>query len=207
MATRVARDAELAAAKKNGVTLAAHPIATEAVAIFVHKDNPLPSLTVEQLRELFGDGGKASKWSDLGVDLGAAADQVTLAGHANNSGTYELFRVQALGGKDGRFKPACVGLNGSKDVIDFCARSRSALGYTRAAYATDAVRVVPVVAKGGAPAAPTAAAVRDGSYPLHQPLLLYSAGEPTPAMATFLAWLETEAARAVVTKAGYLPAK
>jgi phosphate transport system substrate-binding protein len=205
--SRPLKDKEIDQAKKQGQTPVQHKIGYDGIAIYVHKANPIASITLEQLKDLFGDGGKISKWSDLGIDLGSPnADRVVLASRQNNSGTYECFRDAVLGGESGRFKPECNNLNGSKDVVDFCAKTISAIGYSGIAYATDEVRIVPVVkAAGGKPVTPTTATVLDDSYALSRPLFMYTNGEPTGPIKTYLDWIKSDAGQRVLIKKGYIP--
>lgn len=202
--SRPLKPEEIESAKKHNVTPLEHKVGYDGIAIYVHKDNPLASITVEQLKNLFGDGGKASKWSDLGVDLGKDADKVVLASRSNNSGTYEYFREHVLG-KDGRFKAECNNLNGSKDVVDFCAKTKSAIGYSGIAYATNDVRIVPVLGKDGKPVLPAAATVLDGSYPISRPLFMYTNGEPKEPVKSYLAWIVSDEGQHVLQIKGYVP--
>ncbi|MBL8730423.1 MAG: phosphate ABC transporter substrate-binding protein [Planctomycetes bacterium] len=207
--SRHLKDSEVEAAKKHGHTPVQHHVGYDGIAIYVHKDNPIVSITLEQLREMFGDGGSISRWSQLGVEIGAGNgddDRIVLASRQNNSGTYEYFREAVLGGDSGRFKSECNNLNGSKDVVDFCGKTRSAIGYSGLAYATKAVRVVPVAKTAAAPAVvPDAATVLDGSYPISRPLFMYTNGEPTGEVKLYLDWIKSDAGQRVLQKCGYPP--
>ncbi|MFM1870714.1 MAG: Phosphate-binding protein PstS precursor [Planctomycetota bacterium] len=205
--SRPMKDKEIESAKKHGHEPVMHEVGKDCIAIYVHKDNPIASLTIEQLAQMFGDGGKIAKWSDLGVNLGEAnADPIALVSRQNNSGTYECFREKVLGGDSGRFKPECNNLNGSKDVVDFCAKTKSAIGYSGLAYASDAVRIVPVVnAKTGQPVMPSIASVRDGSYPLARSLLMYTIGQPEGATKHYLDWIKGPEGQKVLADKHYVP--
>ncbi|MBL8756626.1 MAG: PstS family phosphate ABC transporter substrate-binding protein [Planctomycetes bacterium] len=196
---------ELELAKKHGVTPVEHVVGHDAIAIFVHKDNPLPSITLDQLKALFGEGGKLTKWSELGVDLGKDADPVVLASRQSSSGTFEYFREHVLGGSKASFKAQCNLLNGSKDVVDFCAKTRSAIGYSGIAYATKEIRVVPVVGKDGKPVQPSAATVLDGTYAISRPLFMFTNGEPKDALKHYLDWIKGDAGQKVLVDKGYVP--
>jgi phosphate transport system substrate-binding protein len=207
--SRHLKESEIEAAKKHGHTPVQHHVGYDGIAIYVHKDNPLSSLTLEQLREMFGDGGKISKWSQLGVKIGDGTgddDSIVLASRQNNSGTYEYFREAVLGGDSGRFKTECNNLNGSKDVVDFCAKTRSAIGYSGLAYATKAVRIVPVAkVEGAAAVIPAAASVLDSSYPISRPLFMYTNGEPQGEVAKYLDWIKSDDGQKVLAANGYPP--
>jgi len=204
--SRALKQKEIDDAKKHGHTPVEHTVGYDAIAIYVHKENPLASITLEQLKELFGDGGKLSKWSQLGVDLGKDADDVVLVSRQNNSGTYLYFREHVLGGEAASYKAECRNLNGSKEVVDFCAHTRSAIGYSGIAYATKEVRVVPVIKKAGGPAvAPSAATVLDGSYGISRPLFMFTDGEPKDAIKHYLDWIVSDDGQRVLKDKGYVP--
>lgn len=204
--SRPMKDKEIAAAKEHGHQPIQHEVGKDCIAIFVHKDNPIESLTLDQLAQMFGDGGKLTKWSDLGLKFAGEADPIVLVSRQNNSGTYECFREMVLGGDKGRFKAECNNLNGSKDVVDFCSKTKSAIGYSGLAYATPEVRIVPVVNKqSGKPIMPSTAAVRDGSYPIARSLWMYTIGEPTGATKQYLDWIKGQEGQAVLANKHYIP--
>jgi phosphate transport system substrate-binding protein len=111
-----------------------------------------------------------------------------------------------LGGDTGRFKSECNNLNGSKDVVDFCAKTKSAIGYSGIAYATDQVRVVPVQKQaGGAPIMATVDTVLSGSYAISRPLFMFTNGEPKDQIKQYLDWIKSDAGQMVLQKKGYIP--
>ena len=205
--SRKLKPKEIDSAKRHGQNPVEHHVGYDGIAIYVHRDNPLASITLAQLGQLFGDTGELTRWSQLGVDLGdPRLDTIVLASRQNNSGTYEYFREAVLGGSKGRFKPECVNLNGSKDVVEFCAKTKSAIGYSGLAYATPEVRVLPVVKKaGGNAVAPSNATILDGTYPIARPLFMYSNGEPAGATKVYLDWIKSDAGQLVLKQHGYPP--
>ncbi|MBL8722758.1 MAG: phosphate ABC transporter substrate-binding protein [Planctomycetes bacterium] len=203
--SRALKERELADARAKQHAPVQHHVGNDAIAIFVHKDNPLPSITMDQLKDLFGADGKLTKWSQLGVDLGDAKfDPIVYVSRQNNSGTYEYFREAVLGDK-GRIRQECNNLNGSKDVVDFCAKTKSAIGYSGLSYASDQVRVVPVLGKDGKPVVPTFDTVLDHSYPIARPLFMYTNGEPKGATKDYLDWIKSDAGQQVLAASGYPP--
>lgn len=205
--SRELKATEIAEAKKHGHEPVKHHVGYDGIAIYVHKDNPLASITMQQLHSLFAAGGKLTKWSELGVDLGGGErDAVVLVSRQNNSGTYEYFREAVLGGDTGRFKPECRLLNGSKDVVDFCSKTKTAIGYSGLAYATDQVRVVAVAkAEGAAAVMPGNDSVLDGSYPISRPLFMYSQGPPTGDVLAYLDWIKSDHGQRLLQARGYPP--
>ncbi|MFO1077523.1 MAG: PstS family phosphate ABC transporter substrate-binding protein [Planctomycetota bacterium] len=203
-ASRAMKPEEIQQAEKNGVEPIQHKVGYDGIAIFVHRDNPIQSITIEQLKEMFGDGGKLSKWSEIGVDLGKDADPIVFVSRQNNSGTYEYFKESVLGGEKARYKRECNNLNSSKDVVDFCAKTKGAIGYSGLAYASDKVRMVPVV-KGDKAIAPSIDTVIDGTYPISRPLFMYTKGEPQGDVKHYLDWIKSDDGQRVLMKKGYPP--
>lgn len=205
--SRPMKQNEIDAAKQHGHTPVQHQVGYDGIAIYVHRDNPLQSITMAQLKELFGLDGKLTKWSDLGVDFkDSGSDPIVLVSRQSNSGTYEYFREAVLGGESGRFKKECLQLNGSKDVVDFCANTRSAIGYSGLAYATDKVRMLPVATKPDDKASPPSVdSVLDHSYPISRPLFMYTKGEPEGAIKDYLDWIKSDVGQHVLMARGYPP--
>jgi ABC-type phosphate transport system substrate-binding protein len=137
---RPLNEKELEAAKKSDVKPIAHIVGYAGIAIFVHKDNPIKSLTIAQLKALFGDGGTANGWSDLGIRVGTsdADDSVILVSREDSTGAHEYFLDLVLG-NDGSFKTRCVNQTSAENVVTMCAQSKNAIGYSGLGYATEDV--------------------------------------------------------------------
>lgn len=205
-ASRNIKPAEAEQAKRNtGKTPVEFVVGFDALAVYVHKDNPLSEITLEQLADVYAEGGKVAHWSELGVKIpGAADDTIVRVSRQSSSGTYEFFREHALGNKD--FRLGSRDLNGSKEVVELVGGTPTAIGYSGMGYATPAVKMLKVVPKAGAPAvAPTVAAVHDKTYPMARSLNLYTLGEPQGAVKQYIDWILSDAGQKVVEDSGYVP--
>ncbi len=178
----------------------------DGLAIYVHKDNPLEEITLEQLADIYKQGGKIDRWSQLGVKSipGAQDDTVVRVSRQNNSGTYHYFQEVVLA--KGDYKPKSLDMNGSKDVVETVSHTPTAIGYSGLGYATPAVKILKVARKAGGPAVkPSIASVLDKSYPIARPLYMYTPGEPPPHVKKYLDWIHSDAGQKVVEASGYVP--
>jgi phosphate transport system substrate-binding protein len=177
----------------------------DALAVYVHKDNPLNEITLEQLSGIFAEGGTTTRWSDLGLKLpGVSDDAIVRVSRQSSSGTYEFFREHALGNKD--FRLGSRDLNGSKEVVELVGSTPTAIGYSGMGYATPAVKMLKVAPKAGVPGvSPAVAAVHDKTYPLARSLHLYTLGQPEGAVKQYIDWILSDAGQRVVEDSGYVP--
>lgn len=177
----------------------------DALAIYVHKDNPLNEITIEQLAAIYAEGGAASKWSDLGVTVpGCGSGEIVRVSRQSSSGTYEFFREHVLNKKD--FKLGSRDMNGSKEVVDLVMHTPCAIGYSGMGYATPEVKMLKVAAKSGATAyPPTVENAQNKSYPIARPLFLYTLGDPQGAARDYIAWILGDAGQKIVAETGYVP--
>jgi phosphate transport system substrate-binding protein len=205
-ASRDIKPTEVEQAQKNtGKKPVAFTVGFDALAVYVHKDNPLSGITLEQLADIYAEGGKTTRWSELGVTIpGVSDDTIVRVSRQSSSGTYEFFREHALGNRD--YRLGSRDLNGSKEVVELVGGTRTAIGYSGMGYATPAVKMLKVAAKVGAPAvAPTVAGVHDGTYPMARSLHLYTLGEPQGAVKQYIDWILSDAGQKVVEESGYVP--
>ena len=205
--SREMKTSEVEAAKKNGVEAVEHTVGFDAVAIYVHKNNPIESITIAQLAAIYGEGGQAETWSDVGVTVpGAKDNKIIRVSRQNNSGTYVYFR-RAILSKTGEYKLGSLDLHGSKDVVDLVEKTPGAIGYSGLAYKTDHVKMVPVIGKEGAPVTPSPQTAVDGSYPIARPLLMYTGGEPQGAVKAYLEWVLSDEGQRIIQDKGYAPVR
>jgi len=205
-ASRDLKPSEAEQAQKNtGKKPVGFTVGFDALAVYVHKDNPLNEITFEQLTDLYAEGGKTTRWSELGVKIpGVTDDTIVRVSRQSSSGTYEFFREHALGNRD--FRMGSRDLSGSKEVVELVGGTLTAIGYSGMGYATSAIKTLKVTSKPGSPAiAPTVAAVHDKTYPLARSLHVYTLGEPQGAVKAYIDWILSDAGQKVVEDSGYVP--
>jgi len=179
----------------------------DALSVYVHKDNPLEQISIEELGDLYREGGKLDSWDQLGVKAipGGKDNKIVRVSRQNNSGTYHYFR-EVVVGKKADFKAGSLDMNGSKDVVELVGRTPTAIGYSGLGYATKQVKILKVSKKKGEPGvAPTIATTLDKTYPIARPLFMYTPGQPSPQVKAYLDWVMSPMGQKIVEHTGYVP--
>ena len=205
-ASRSIKDKELKLAQDNGQDPVQHVVGFDALAVYLHPDNPLGEISIAQLAEIYADGGSYLSWNDLGVNVpGCQAQEIVVVSRQNNSGTYAYFREAVLGDAD--FKLGTRDMHGSKDVVDLVENTPCAIGYSGLAYATEHVKLACIAQEtGGACTNPSVASAIDGSYPIARPLFMYTNGQPTGFVGDYLNWIMSNEGQCIILNKGYAPA-
>jgi phosphate transport system substrate-binding protein len=215
-ASRKMKDKEIKAAKKAGQDPLEHVVGYDALAVFIHHDNPADALSMSQLARIFGRGGNAEKWSDLGLKVpGCDSDEIVVVSRQNNSGTYAYFKKAVLKTaakkgviEKGKFRQGTLDMHGSKDVVDLVEKTPCAIGYSGLAYATDHIKMVCVDGEDGKPCVePSVKTASDRSYPIARPLFMYTNGEPTGEIKAYLDWIKSDTGQCILKDKGYAPAR
>jgi phosphate transport system substrate-binding protein len=204
--SRKVEPGEVEQAKKNtGREPLEFLVGYDALAVFVHKTNPMETITLEQLAGIYAEGGTLTQWSQLGARMPEGADEIIRVSRQSNSGTYAYFREAVLGhGRD--FKLGSRDMHGSKDVVELVSKTPGAIGYSGMGYATPEVKMLRVARQAGDPGvAPTAENTLNHTYPIARPLLMYTLGEPAGAVRKYLDWVRSDAGQKIVVTSGYVP--
>jgi phosphate transport system substrate-binding protein len=186
----------------------------DMLAVYVHKDNPIKGLTLQQVDAIFSKnrkGGYAediTTWGQLGLTGKWAEQAISLYGRNSASGTNGYFKEHALFGGD--YKDSVKQLPGSSSVVQQIAANRSAIGYSGIGYMTADVRAVPLSAEDDddfVQAVPEKGF--SGEYPLSRYLYLYVNYEPAseldPLRREFIRYIFSHEGQQEVIKDGYLP--
>jgi phosphate transport system substrate-binding protein len=194
-------------AKKNGHEPVELIVGYDALAVFLHKDNPLGSISLEKLAGIYGENGNIVRWDQLGVKVpGCSGQEVIRISRQNNSGTYAYFQEAVLDQQD--FKLGSRDLHGSKDVTDLVEKTPCAIGYSGLAYASDHVKMACISAKEGERCvAPSVATAIDNSYPIARPLFMYTDGKPVGEVKKYLDWVLSDEGQCIIQKKGYAPVR
>lgn len=207
-------DEKKAFVAKYGYEPTAIRVALDALAVYVHRDNPLRGLTLAQVDAIFsatrkcGHGENIAAWRQLGLTGDWQAREIALYGRNLLSGTRVFFADNAL--CKGRFKEGLHMQSSSLHVVQRVAKDIGAIGYSGIGYKTADVRAVPIAAKEGeAFVEPTAENVERGRYPLARYLHVYvnkKPGEPLPALEReFMHMVLSETGQWYVQNDGFIP--
>ncbi len=205
-ASRSIKDSEREAVRAKGSEPIEFIVGYDALAVYVHQDNPMEEITIQQLADIYGEGGPTENWADLGVEVpGCSGQEIIRVSRQNNSGTYVYFREAVLG--EGDYKLGSRDMHGSKDVVDLVENTFCAIGYSGLAYATDHIKMLPVSVDGAAAVAPTVATAIDRSYPIARPLFMYTLGEPTGPTKEYMDWVLSDEGQCIIQEKGYAPVR
>jgi phosphate transport system substrate-binding protein len=199
---------------KHGYPPTVVPVALDMLAVFVHRDNPLKSLSLEEVDAIFSKNRKGGAkndiltWGDLGLGGEWKDKPIVLYGRNSDSGTYLYFKENAL--FKGDFKDTVKQQAGSSAVVQAVGGDKFGIGYSGIGYGTADVRALPLAAKKGEPAvAPEPKAAYEGEYPLARFLWLSLGHKPgdqlDPLRREFLRYLLSADGQVDVLKDGYLP--
>ena len=212
--SRAMKDNELQAfEEKYGYKPVAVPVAIDALAVFVHKDNPIKSLDIAQVDAIFsstrlcGGAQDIKTWGDLGMTGEWAAKPIQLFGRNSVSGTYGYFKEEAL--CKGDFKSNVNEQPGSASVVQSISSTVNAIGYSGIGYKTASVRAVPLSKKGGEAFEASEANALAGKFPLARFFYVYVNKAPnkplSPLEAEFVKMVLSKQGQEVVVKDGYIP--
>jgi phosphate transport system substrate-binding protein len=200
--------------KKFGYPPVALPTSIDMLEVYVHKDNPIQGLTMQQVDAMFSrtrKGGYAkaiNTWGDLGLPGEWADKPIMLYGRNKISGTHKFFLEHAL--FNGAFRDEVKEQSDSDSVVGNIASDKYAIGYSGMGYKTANVRALPLALDYKSPyIVPEPANAYSGDYPLTRVLLLYVNHQPgtelDPLRREFIRYLYSQQGQADVLRSGYLP--
>lgn len=213
--SREMKDNEIEAFEnKYGYKPTAIPVAIDALAVFVHKDNPLEGMSLPQVDAVFsstlkcGHTESIDNWGQLGLTGPWQRRDVQIFGRNSVSGTYGYFKETAL--CTGDFKNSVNEQPGSASVVQSVSTSVNGIGYSGLGYTTSSVRALPLSKEdGGEYFAANAENAISGHYPLARFLFVYVNKEPNKPLAPlereFIKLVLSRTGQEVVLKDGYIP--
>lgn len=212
--SRAMKDKEIEAFEaRHGYKPTAIRVAIDALAVYVHKDNPTNEMSIAQVDSIFsvtrrcGGNADVAAWGQTGLEGSWADRPIQLYGRNSVSGTYGYFKKVAL--CSGDFKNAVNEQPGSASVVQAVASSLNGVGYSGIGYITSGVKTLALSSEGRAAVAATPENALSGDYPLSRYLYVYVNKKPdTPLSALeseFLRLVLSAEGQEIVKKDGYIP--
>ncbi|MBL8698675.1 MAG: phosphate ABC transporter substrate-binding protein [Alphaproteobacteria bacterium] len=200
--------------KKFGYKPFAVRAAVDALAVYVHKDNPIRCLTLQQVDAIFsktrrgGNAGDIATWGQVGLTGEWANKPMSLYGRNSASGTYGYFKEVAL--FNGDYKDSVKEQPGSSTVVQGVASDKFGIGYSGIGYKTADVRAVPLAAKPGETCfEATAENAYAGDFPIARFLYVYMNKNPNqpldPVRGEFVRFMLSKQGQEATVKDGYFP--
>ncbi len=202
------REQEAYAAAK-GVELVCTPIGSEAFVFFVHPDNPLEGLSLEQIRDIYS--GRITRWRELGAkglgkilayqrsvgtDSQAAMKRMVMGDRSMTAPIKEKVPYANM--------LAEVKSQASERISDY-KNLRGAIGYSFRFACTGQPRDFEVKLLAVDGAAPTTENIRNGSYPLTYCFYAVTRADADENTLALLEWITGPQGQELVEKAGYTP--
>lgn len=197
--------------KKYGYKPRLIAVALDGLAVFVHKDNPVKALNMQQVDAIFSStkkrGGRdISKWGDVGLTGEWAKKPLSLYGRNSASGTYGFFKELVL--DKGDYKSSVKEQPGSASVVQGVEGDLGAIGYSGIGYKTSGVRALPISFRGG-PIPPTQKNTESFNYPIARYLYIYINKDPVkgtdPLVKEFIKFVLSKQGQEITVKDGYYP--
>jgi len=200
--------------KKFGYPPTEIKVAVDALAVYVHKDNPIDRMTLEQVDAVFsktrrcGAATVIDTWDELGLDGEWDNRPIRLYGRNSASGTYGYFKTVALCGGD--FQDTVKEQPGSASVVQGVTEDLYGIGYSGIGYITSGVKALALAEKqGDAYGTVEPEDVYAGRYPLARFLYVYVNKPPNspadPLVREFIRFVLSKEGQKIVVKDGYLP--
>jgi phosphate transport system substrate-binding protein len=173
------------------------PVALDALAVYLNKQNPVDHLSTEQIGRIFR--GETRNWKDVG----GPDEGIVLYGRENSSGTYVFFKEHVLANSD--FADDYQSLPGTAAVINAVLKDAVGIGYGGIGAASDVKTIAIAKDAASTPVPPTMENVYSKAYPLSRFLFWYTAGAPQGANKRFVDWVLSPDGQKIVSEVGYYP--
>jgi len=200
-------------------------VALDGIVIYVHKDNPISQMSMDQIARIFCEapdvdakdkkgkelkkfGAKAKTWGDIDASLPAEWKSAKIVLYSRNaaSGTYAFFKEHTLADRD--YDKGCQEMPGTSSVVNGVAKDKFAIGYGGIGYKTEEVKLLPISKVDGEPAVPaTVETVIQKKYPISRALQIYLPKKPTGLVKDFMEFIVSTEGQAIIgsDKVGFVP--
>ncbi len=175
-----------------------HIIAVDSLVVITHPDNPVKTVTMEQLRGIYS--GAISNWSELGGEDAV----ITLVDRPSDSGTRSVFMNGVYGDQAPAPLSDTIVVPGNNEMAAQVNADETAIGFVGYAFQRGASALT-LVNDCGITMTPDAFSARTQEYALQRLLYLYTRDDTADeATMDFIHYAESEAADEVIAKAGFI---
>lgn len=189
------------AAEENGTTFAYTQIGYEAFVFFVHKDNPIDSLTLEQIKGIYS--GQITNWSQVG-----GADEEIVPFQRNEGSGSQSMLIRLMGDTpiiEPETQEIVGGMGGIiEEVADYKNKSTS-IGFSFRYYVEGIIQHpdIKLIAIDGI--APTVENIQNGNYPIIAPVYAVTyEGNDNPHVQELIDWMLSEEGQYIIEQTGYV---
>ncbi len=190
-------------AEENGVKLIYTPIGREGFVFFVHPDNPIEGLTIDEIRSVYA--GKTTEWEQLGIEhLGH------ILAYQRNKGSGSQTALERFVMKDTPLMPAqketqVGGMGGMVEIVSAYKNHRNAIGFSFRFYSTALMKNFNVKLLSINGIAPTIENIENGTYPLASSFYAVTRSDANENTRALLEWIVSPQGQKLVEKTGYSP--
>lgn len=181
--------------KKKYPDLIAHQIGIDGLSFITNPANPIPSLTVDQIKKIYN--GNITNWKDVGGSDAA----IIVVGRDSSSGSRDFMTSSVMDKTD--YVKTQLEKNSNGAIQQTIAQTKTAIGYVGLGYLDNTVHAVPLSVNGTLET-PSVESVKAGKYPLARPLHLLTKGEPSGDAANFIAFLGSPEGQKIITEEGFV---
>ena len=191
-ASRFIKQTEVKNAVENGFYPVPHRVAMDGIAVIVHPSNPVESLTLDELKQIYT--GQITNWSELGGD----DEEIVVVSRDSSSGTFEVFGEIAMQGE--RLTPNALLQASNGSILSVVSDTEGAIGYVGLGYLDDTTKAVKVNG-----VTPSNATVASGEFPIARPLFMFTDGWPEGLTLRFINFVLSQEGQKIVEEQGFVP--
>ncbi len=191
-ASRAAKKIEIDKARSKGIDLHGTVVALDGVAVVVHPNNKVNTLSLQQLKDIYT--GKITSWKEVG----GADKPILVISRDPSSGTFEVFNHIVL--KDEELTLTAILVQGNQSVADAVAMTESAIGYIGIGFLQSHLKALSIEK-----VEPSSQTISSGEYALSRKLYMYTNGKPRGHIGDFVRFVLSERGQAIVKDTGFLP--
>jgi phosphate transport system substrate-binding protein len=192
---------QLQMAATAGVEFELIPIGKEAFVFFTHENNPVSSLTLDQIKAIYS--GEITRWSQVG------GSNVAIEAFQRVEGSGSQTALQRLMGTTPLMTPNTeLVVSGMGGILNQTAQYRNqsnAIGFSFRYYAMQLVNVPGLKYLSINDVAPSKDSIRDGTYPITSNFYaIYLKDNTHPELQSFINWILSDEGQTLIERTGYV---